>query len=90
MTRLDIYPLRFEMGSLRPDRTILVARAALDGEGRGQLDVFVPTFENRLRPLFEQPQEREGQVLQPWSPEALDFLLKEGLAGHGLAGEVQR
>lgn len=50
------------------------------------MQVLIPTFKTRLEELFESPQIGDGgQKLEPWSDQALDYLLDVGLARSGFA-----
>lgn len=84
---LTLHPLRPAGSTFVPDRNIVIATVDSDKPGCGHVEVFVPSYEQRTRDLFERPLQVEGKTLQPWTPEALRYLLNTGLSRQGLAGE---
>lgn len=88
---IKIYPLMVNGWQAAPRLDLIVARAVV-GAGRGELRVFVRQHETGLRQVFEQPlssRTEPDRVLAPWSPEAIDQILRFELNYLGLVSVVQ-
>ena len=80
-----IHPLRPQASAEVANQEVLAALLQVRGN-EGNLRVMAPGFASVLQPLFEEPiRNEEGQLLPPWSPQAVDYLLEIGLARAGFA-----
>lgn len=84
MTTIYIHPY----GAEEPLLDIVVGMAFY-GDGQGTLDILIPTYEESLKRLFENPLMVRGQRIAPWTAEALQYILDSGLYSLGLHGERQ-
>ena len=91
--QIQIHPLQPQGAAMVVNRAVTLGVASSDGQGHGYVDVFMPGMEGRLRELFEQPRDVKDstgkviRVLNPWTRESLQYLLREGLRQQGLMGE---
>lgn len=81
--RYLIHPLLPQGMQFRPDTNIVAATVECHA-GDGTIDVLLPGVGKPLKSLFEEPQQDDaGRPLVPWSPQALEFLLKTALPRTG-------
>ena len=62
----------------------MVAALLECGSGGGTIEVLLPEVAGSLKPLFEQPlRDDGGKTLDPWTPQALAYLLETELPRTG-------
>lgn len=85
MKRYLVHPLRPQGFSFVPNTDVVAALLECDS-GRGTIEVLLPEVAASLRSLFEEPlQDDGGKTLEPWTPQALAYLLETELPRSGWA-----